>query len=988
MLSDNTIEMSVIDRPSSLVHPLYDLEDDGFEEDAIHISGEGDKENEVKDERHRLESGPYNSDSDGYEEEDKSFSLDEADKSSSLDDEIDKSFSIEEDEGNEDQTTYSFDEDDALDRENSLQIKIRDRSALDIDDDNNQSDLDEGYAEDAEELDDIYMMKDKSRDLEEEEDTQMPEDGMDNRVIMKKKSNDDISDASSSTSLSTMEDRKSMDEFEIRRRDEEEMRESMKTDKKHRGSMKRDPTLDKNKRDKVLRKSKKKAKGNKKEEKGIPIVTTEGTTDTPLKKKKKKGEEEKSGSNKMKRTQDKTIKDKSKDNLKDIEKSIPVKDTSLKRSQNDLFASVSKDIITPSNSFHKSNSDVESSTELSPIDSNTSMKKKEVIKEKDELGNNRVDDKGEKKRRKRKGKKAPRKQPSKTSDEKDIEKKPVAPSLSASQISMAQSFESSPSYQSAHTNMTHASTVNDDERVIVFEPLHDLKKINKSKAKDMLSNAFKEFYRGLYLLKSFAESNLEAIDKALTKHDHNIETGSKRHFTRTTLTKYRFYRNRHHLEPLIRETEIVYARCFTEGHRTSAMKKLRFTDDGEKDSVSTFGFGLLGGISLALIVLIIYICSVVDSSLLDDLEPVLIIYRMISMILLMTWYWGMDMLIWSYYRINYVFIFEFNSKSHTRYQNVLYAASLFTFLTATSLVLYLLCGIQYYDPTTQIPVFQWLSHIPPPAIPLTVIILLIIVFVFYSIRSQGWLILTIARTMAAPFVKVRFKDFFIADQLMSTVIVLFDIEFTICYFIVDAFQGSDTCRTSHLWIKPVIAILPSLWRFLQSLRRYFDLKKKVHLFNAGKYLTGMIVALSSSLRQPTHGFDHGIFIWWLIFVVISTIYSFYWDIQKDWTLFPTCCKMREHRMLPKGSYIFAGIFNFVLRILWTLTISPFVLKDFGRTQLFSTILAALEVTRRAMWNVFRLENEQINNCGNFRALHEVPLPLPLRKDMEKNLYKK
>lgn len=82
------------------------------------------------------------------------------------------------------------------------------------------------------------------------------------------------------------------------------------------------------------------------------------------------------------------------------------------------------------------------------------------------------------------------------------------------------------------------------------------------------------------------------------------------------------------------------------------------------------------------------------------------------------------------------------------------------------------------------------------------------------------------------------------------------------------------------------------------------------------------------------------------------------------------------------------IVNFALRILWTLTISPFMLGDFRFTEIFSTTLAAVEVTRRAIWNIFRLENEQINNCGKFRALHEVPLPLPLSKDAEKNLYKK
>ncbi|ETO26238.1 hypothetical protein RFI_10897 [Reticulomyxa filosa] len=34
--------------------------------------------------------------------------------------------------------------------------------------------------------------------------------------------------------------------------------------------------------------------------------------------------------------------------------------------------------------------------------------------------------------------------------------------------------------------------------------------------------------------------------------------------------------------------------------------------------------------------------------------------------------------------------------------------------------------------------------------------------------------------------------------------------------------------------------------------------------------------------------------------------------------------------------------------------------------------AALEVIRRCIWNVFRMENEHLNNCGKFRILQEIP----------------
>lgn len=40
------------------------------------------------------------------------------------------------------------------------------------------------------------------------------------------------------------------------------------------------------------------------------------------------------------------------------------------------------------------------------------------------------------------------------------------------------------------------------------------------------------------------------------------------------------------------------------------------------------------------------------------------------------------------------------------------------------------------------------------------------------------------------------------------------------------------------------------------------------------------------------------------------------------------------------------------------------------------LFGSLEIIRRCIWNIFRMENEQVNNCGKFRATVEVPLPFP------------
>ena len=45
----------------------------------------------------------------------------------------------------------------------------------------------------------------------------------------------------------------------------------------------------------------------------------------------------------------------------------------------------------------------------------------------------------------------------------------------------------------------------------------------------------------------------------------------------------------------------------------------------------------------------------------------------------------------------------------------------------------------------------------------------------------------------------------------------------------------------------------------------------------------------------------------------------------------------------------------------------------------STLFALLEIFRRFVWNFFRLENEHLNNCGEFRAVRDISVA-PLREN--------
>jgi len=249
-------------------------------------------------------------------------------------------------------------------------------------------------------------------------------------------------------------------------------------------------------------------------------------------------------------------------------------------------------------------------------------------------------------------------------------------------------------------------------------------------------------------------------------------------------------------------------------------------------------------------------------------------------------------------------------------------------------------------------------------------LILSVVLILFQIKSNFWLFRTLLDILMAPFKTVEFRDFFVADQLVSLAIVIFDLEYTICFFLYDAWVGTDYCNAINVEVKPILSALPFLWRLLQQIRRYRDSKDKRHLVNAGKYFCGLPIILFSTLRAS---YDPNFLYPWILSLILNTTYSFLWDIWMDWSL--SFKYLRQTLLYPKQWYYLAMCADFILRCMWTLTISPQTIGIILNPLIFATILAAVEIMRRAMWNLFRMENEQINNIGKFRVVKDVPLPL-------------
>ena len=260
-------------------------------------------------------------------------------------------------------------------------------------------------------------------------------------------------------------------------------------------------------------------------------------------------------------------------------------------------------------------------------------------------------------------------------------------------------------------------------------------------------------------------------------------------------------------------------------------------------------------------------------------------------------------------------------------------------------------------------------------------------------KTRNYLFITLWRIIQSPFISVKFIDFFIADQLTSLFIIILNISYSLCSFITGEWKQTETqqttnsCDTSNTTTTLIInclKILPFWWRFAQCIRRYYDDSNHTnHIINAGKYLSSIITVLCISVQRYYSSLNILLIIR-LLFGIISTIYAFCWDIFKDWGLGQYKYKfLRPYDELTFKIIIYymAILFNFLFRISWAIALFPSAFSISNSSfnfHYFGLIFALIEIIRRCIWNIFRLENEHKNNCGNFRIVLEVPKnPPPL-----------
>ncbi|CAL9734333.1 protein Syg1p [Monosporozyma servazzii] len=257
------------------------------------------------------------------------------------------------------------------------------------------------------------------------------------------------------------------------------------------------------------------------------------------------------------------------------------------------------------------------------------------------------------------------------------------------------------------------------------------------------------------------------------------------------------------------------------------------------------------------------------------------------------------------------------------------------------------------------------------------------------ISTRRWLLIRTIRLMCAPLFPVEFGDFFVGDIICSLTYSMSDLAMFSCLVATDE---KGLCGSSHSKAMGVLACLPSYWRMVQCLRRYADSGDKFpHLLNAAKYSFGIFYNASlcayrlanhaPSARTP-----------FIILALINAAVTAAWDIVIDWSLF----QPSRHNLFLRDDLYLAGkknwkdgtyegkrklvyyaamIWDVLIRFQWVVwAVAPSTIQQNAVTSFF---VAFVEVLRRFVWIIFRVENEHVANVHLFKVSSDAPLPYPV-----------
>jgi len=410
----------------------------------------------------------------------------------------------------------------------------------------------------------------------------------------------------------------------------------------------------------------------------------------------------------------------------------------------------------------------------------------------------------------------------------------------------------------------------------------------------------------------------------------------------------------------------LYSEKFTKGNDLKANKELEKRLQGGVQEKKYHLLCLYLGIFIACLFFYILIKHVDGSNTNDSFKPFFPFFSFSYIIILSLFLLGIDMLVLQHYKINYVYIFELDTRNKIKpfiiFQNALGLSALWIlfFLMMKMAMKFNLFGGEY-------TLFPLIMN------TLLVVILFLPFHIIYLSFRKGLLLVLIRNLF--PFGKntVRFKDFVFGDILTSLSDPFKNLLLGYCIMVCrDCYLNNSrgSCNRDTIPCL-IISVYPQFIRWTQCINKlYYTRLLWPHLGNFFKYSCGIGNTLMGYFYTKK---KNDLRLYFRIFIgAISTCYNLFWDIYLDWG----CGRqnnlhffLREKLTYPQVSYYLAIAYDIIVRTTWTWN---FIHIKSSLSEWKNLLTCTLEVIRRAVWALIRVENEYLSNPENYRTILAIP----------------
>ena len=485
--------------------------------------------------------------------------------------------------------------------------------------------------------------------------------------------------------------------------------------------------------------------------------------------------------------------------------------------------------------------------------------------------------------------------------------------------------------------------------------------------------ALSSLYNETSWLHSYHSINILAVQKIQKKiikvfRLYDIEIGQELDEIKTQYSFFGESLNR--LVDLRVRIKKLYSEKFTKGNDLKAKHELEKRLQGGVQENKYHLFCLYLGIFISCLFFYILVKHVDGSNTNDSFKPFFPFFSFSYIIILSLFLLGIDMMVLQYYKINYAYIFELDTRNKIKpfviFQNALGLSALWIlfFLLMKMAMKFNLFGGEY-------TLFPLLMN------TLLVVILFLPFHVIYLSFRKGLLLVLIRNLF--PFGKntVRFKDFVFGDILTSLSDPFKNLILGYCIMVCRECYVNNSRGPCNRDTIPclIISVYPQFIRWTQCINKlYYTRLLWPHLGNFFKYSCGIANTLMGYFYTKK---DNTLRLYFRIFIgALSTCYNLFWDIYLDWG----CGRknnlhffLREKLTYPQVSYYLAIIYDVIIRTTWTWN---FIHIKSSLSEWKNLLTCTLEVIRRGVWVLIRVENENLSNPENYRTILAIPdLPM-------------